>query len=118
MDDYTISKMFLRSNIILHMPELTRTDEFSIGKRDERGNHLNSFQSAFQQKIVNLVEANIEQERADIIKQTNEHNQLSAFGSAYVDLANQVQSLVGTFYDRRKGKYPFYKSVQHKDCVK
>jgi len=65
-----------------------------------------------------LVEANIEQERAEIIKQTNEHNQLSAFGSAYVDLANQVQSLVGTFYDRRKGKYPFYKSVQHKDCIK
>lgn len=37
LDDYQIAKMFIKANIILHMPELTRTDEFSIGKIVEHG---------------------------------------------------------------------------------
>jgi len=103
MDDYAITKIFLRSNIILHMPELTRTDEFSVGKREEHG--ANKMTTAFAKKIVNLVKSNLDEQREEIIANTIEHNQRSAFGHAFIDVAGEIQSLIGTFYDHSKKKY-------------
>ena len=68
MDDYQIAKIFIRCNTILHMPELTRTDEFSVGKRNEH-NETN-INKAFTAKILDLVGNNIEEERQSIIAET------------------------------------------------
>ena len=68
IDDYQIAKIFLRCNTILHMPELTRTDEFSVGKRTEHGD--NKLNKAFGSKILDLVNKNIDEERTQIIADT------------------------------------------------
>jgi hypothetical protein len=50
------------------MPELTRTDEFSVGKRNEH-NETN-INKAFTAKILDLVGNSIEEERQSIIAET------------------------------------------------
>jgi len=64
--------MFLRSNTILHMPELTRTDEFSLGERQKHGE--NKLETTLSNKILGLVEKNLNEERDMLIAETAEQN--------------------------------------------
>ena len=82
MDEGTIVKMFLRSNILLHCPELTRTDEYSIGSVVEQGK--TGLQKAVMKKLRDLLTGNLEKDREEIVKATFEDNSKMAFGKALV----------------------------------
>lgn len=86
--------MFLRCNVILHVPEITRTDEYSIGHMDLKGK--GQLERCLNKKLLNL-----ERDRELIIAETLDRNQHSAFGTSYVEAVNVHQSLVGTFFDRK-----------------
>ena len=57
MDEHTIAKMFLRCNLLLHVPELTRTDEYSIGKIEMAGKNM--MEKVFTKKLNDMLEANL-----------------------------------------------------------
>ena len=83
MDEHTIARMFLKCNMLLHVPELTRTDEYSVGKIETAGK--SQMEKVFAKKILDLIEGNIAHERELIVGQTEKRAARSAFGSSFVE---------------------------------
>ena len=86
MDDNTIARMFLRCNLLLHVPELTRTDEYSVGKLHTAGKTV--MEKVFAKKLFDMMEGNMAHEREIIVNETERKAQISAFGSSFLEQTN------------------------------
>lgn len=109
--------MFLRANMLLHCPEMTRTDDYSIGNISSTKNKT-GLEKAILKKLGDLLTGEIQHNRDEIIKDTFEHNSKRAFGVSLISELDNMQSVLGTFLERHKRvKYSTYKNEYHKLAI-
>jgi hypothetical protein len=65
LDEGTVVRMFMKANMLLHMPELTRTDYMSIG--DMVPKHQSPLEKAVMSKLKHMLTGNLDKDKDAII---------------------------------------------------